>query len=96
MILTDELAESLLRTVKNSAYKVMLTPEDYRHRAQVMWAGSLSHNGLGRGRSGDSAPVEEECAAFHRQRHGAVHDSGPGCVCLRHKRGQTAYNETTA
>ena len=74
MILTDELAESLLRTVKNSAYKVMLTPEDYRHRAQVMWAGSLSHNGLtGCGTVGDYAThmLEHELSALFDVAHGA-------------------------
>ena len=74
MILTDELAESLLRTVKNSAYKVMLTPKDYRHRAQVMWAGSLSHNGLtGCGTVGDYAThmLEHELSALFDVAHGA-------------------------
>ena len=74
MILTDELAESLLRTVKNSAYKVMLAPEDYRHRAQVMWAGSLSHNGLtGCGTVGDYAThmLEHELSALFDVAHGA-------------------------
>ena len=46
MTLTDGLAEALLRTVKDSAYVVMKEPENYRHRAQIMWAGSLSHNNL--------------------------------------------------
>ena len=46
MNLTDSLAEALMRTVKDSAYVVMNEPENYRHRAQIMWAGSLSHNNL--------------------------------------------------
>lgn len=74
MTLTDELAESLLRTVKNSAYKVMASPEDYRHRAQIMWGGSLSHNGLtGCGTVGDYAThmLEHELSALYDVAHGA-------------------------
>lgn len=74
MTLTDELAEALLRTVKNSAYKVMASPEDYRHRAQIMWAGSLAHNGLtGCGTTGDFAThmLEHELSALFDVAHGA-------------------------
>lgn len=74
MTLTDELAEALLRTVKNSAYKVMASPEDYRHRAQIMWAGSLAHNGLtGCGTTGDFAThmLEHELSGLFDVAHGA-------------------------
>lgn len=74
MTLTDELAEALLRTVKDSAYKVMKSPEDYRSRAQIMWAGSLAHNGLtGCGTTGDFAThnLEHELSALFDVAHGA-------------------------
>lgn len=74
MTLTDGLAEALLRTVKESAYKVMASPEDYRHRAQIMWAGSLAHNGLtGCGTTGDFAThmLEHELSALFDVAHGA-------------------------
>ncbi|MBD5358682.1 MAG: iron-containing alcohol dehydrogenase [Bacteroides sp.] len=74
MTLTDELAEALLRTVKNSIYKVMASPENYRHRAQIMWAGSLAHNGLtGCGTTGDFAThmLEHELSALFDVAHGA-------------------------
>lgn len=74
MTLTDELAEALLRTVKSSAYKVMASPKDYRHRAQIMWAGSLAHNGLtGCGTTGDFAThqLEHELSALFDVAHGA-------------------------
>lgn len=74
MTLTDELAEALLRTVKNCAYKVMESPEDYRNRAQIMWAGSLAHNGLtGCGTTGDFAThqLEHELSALFDVAHGA-------------------------
>ena len=46
MTLTDAIAEALLRTVKDCVFEVLTNPEDYRHRAQIMWAGSLAHNDL--------------------------------------------------
>ena len=61
MTLTDAMAESLLRTVKDSIFEVLVNPEDYRHRAQIMWAGSLAHNDLtGCGTVGDFATHELE------------------------------------
>ena len=45
-ILTDALAEALLRQVIASTPIVLENPEDYTHRAAIMWASSLSHNDL--------------------------------------------------
>ena len=54
MTLTDNVAEAILRTVKELAPVVLQNPTDYRSRAQIMWAGSLAHNDLtGCGMSGD-------------------------------------------
>ena len=36
----------VLKTVKDSVQEVLRNPEDYRHRAAIMWASSLSHNDL--------------------------------------------------
>ncbi len=44
--LTDEIAEGLLRTVMKYAKVLHEDPQDYDARAEVMWAGSLAHNGL--------------------------------------------------
>ena len=46
MELTDALAEALLRTVMKNAVILHTDPANYEARAEVMWAGSLSHNGL--------------------------------------------------
>lgn len=46
MQLTDEIACALLRTVKANAYILKENPENYDARANIMWASSLSHNGL--------------------------------------------------
>lgn len=74
MTLTDEVAEAILRTVKDCAYNVLKNPGDYRCRAQIMWAGSLSHNGLtGCGTVGDFAShrLEHELSALYDVAHGA-------------------------
>ncbi len=44
--LTDRIAEAVLVSVKNAGWAVMRNPEDYEGRATLMWASSLSHNGL--------------------------------------------------
>jgi len=44
--LTDELAEALMRVVIKFGRAVMDSPGDYTARSELMWAGSLSHNGL--------------------------------------------------
>lgn len=74
MELSDSIAEGLMSTVKNCAYKVLANPEDYTARAQIMWASSLSHNDLtGCGRQGDWAThkIEHELSALFDVAHGA-------------------------
>ena len=49
--LTDRLAEGLLKSVIEAGSIAIENPEDYAARATLMWASSLSHNGLtGNGR----------------------------------------------
>ena len=43
---TDRIAEAILRTVIQYGRVCMDEPENYEARSEVMWAGSLSHNGL--------------------------------------------------
>ncbi len=45
-LVTDEMAEGVLRAVIKAGRDVMADPEDYEARANLMWAGSLSHNDL--------------------------------------------------
>ena len=74
MTLTDAVAEALLRTVKDAALVVMEHPEDYRNRAQIMWAGSLAHNDLTEcGTEKDFAThrLEHELSALFGVTHGA-------------------------
>ena len=74
MTLTEAIAEALMRTVKDSALEVLRHPEDYRHRAQIMWAGSLAHNDLtecGLGKDFATHRLEHELSALFGVTHGA-------------------------
>lgn len=46
MEMTDSISEALMQTVIYNARILMKEPGNYNARAEVMWAGSLSHNGL--------------------------------------------------
>ena len=73
-MLTDALAEGLLRTVITNARILMKEPENYDARAQVMWAGTLAHNGLlGCGMKEDWAAhqLEHELSGAYDVAHGA-------------------------
>ncbi len=71
---TDRLAEGLLQAIIEEAPKVMERPEDYQARANIMWAGTLAHNGIcGTGRREDwtSHAMEHEISAVYGVTHGA-------------------------
>ena len=74
--LTDEIAEGLLRTVMKYAKVLHENPSDYDARAEIMWAGSLAHNGLtecGAASGGDwtSHILEHEMGGMFDVTHGA-------------------------
>ena len=73
--ITDALADGLLRTVMKYAAVLHEDPTNYEARAEVMWAGSLSHNGLtGCGNDGNdfaSHRLEHELGALYGVTHGA-------------------------
>ena len=74
MTLTDSVSEALMRTLKDSVMEVLKNPTDYRHRAQIMWGGSIAHNGLtGCGLSDDWAThqLEHELSGMFDATHGA-------------------------
>lgn len=75
MELTDGIAEALMRTVIKNAKILVKEPENYDARAEVMWAGSLSHNGLtGCGTDGGdwaTHKLEHEIGAMFDVAHGA-------------------------
>lgn len=75
MELTDGFSEHLIRTVMKNAVILMKEPDNYNARAEVMWAGSLSHNGLtGCGTDGGdwaSHQLEHELGGMFDVAHGA-------------------------
>lgn len=75
MELTDSLAEGLMRTVIANAKILMDQPDNYDARAEILWASSLSHNGLtGCGiKAGDFVchALEHEIGAMFDVAHGA-------------------------
>ena len=51
---TDRVAEGVLKSLIEEAPKVMARPDDYQARANILWAGTLAHNGIcGTGRRED-------------------------------------------
>ena len=73
--ITDGIAEALMRTVIENSLILMEKPDDYKARAEIMWAGSLSHNGLtGCGNGGNDFAthrLEHEVSAVYDVAHGA-------------------------
>ena len=75
MEITDSIAEGLMRTVIENARILINDPKNYDARAEVMWAGSLSHNGLtGCGTDGGDwacHQLEHELGGMFDVAHGA-------------------------
>ena len=72
--LTDRLCEATLRTVINNAPIALKEPDNYNARAEIMWAGTIAHNGLlGTGRAEDwaSHKIEHELSGIYDVAHGA-------------------------
>ena len=71
---TDRVSEGLLLAIINEAHVVMHNPTDYDARANIMWAGTLAHNGIcGTGKQEDwsSHFMEHEVSALYDVAHGA-------------------------
>ncbi len=60
--LTDRIAESVLKAVISAGRVAIQNPTDYEARANIMWASSLSHNGL-------TACGRENFLAVHQLEH---------------------------
>lgn len=71
---TDRISEGLLRAIIEEAPKVFADPTAYDPRANIMWAGTLAHNGVcGTGKVEDwtSHAMEHEISAIYGVAHGA-------------------------
>ena len=74
MELTDKIAESVMQIVLKNAPILLEQPDNYESRAEVMWAGSLSHNGL------TGCGIKNKDFATHMLEHelGGVYDVAHG------------------
>lgn len=71
---TDRISEGLLKAIIEESALIMQNPNDYDARANIMWAGTLAHNGLcGCGKTEDWAShgLEHEISALYGIAHGA-------------------------
>lgn len=71
---TDRLCEGVLAAILKAAPVAMREPDNYASRAELMWAGTLAHNGqLGVGREEDWAShnIGHELSAAYDVAHGA-------------------------
>ncbi len=71
---SDRLCEGVLTAIIHEAPKVMRQPDDYEARANIMWCGTIAHNGTcGVGREEDWAShfMEHEVSALYDVTHGA-------------------------
>lgn len=70
----DRLAEGMLLAIMEVAPRVIANPEDYEARANIMWCGTIAHNGscsLGREEDWTSHAMEHEISAEYDATHGA-------------------------
>lgn len=71
---TDRMCEGLLKAIIEESPKVIANPTDYDARANILWSGTLAHNGIcGTGRAEDWAShfMEHEVSAVYGVTHGA-------------------------
>ena len=71
---TDRLCEAVLLTMVKEGPRAIADPANYQVRANIMWAGTVAHNGVvGCGRSQDwnSHAIEHELSALYDCAHGA-------------------------
>jgi alcohol dehydrogenase YqhD (iron-dependent ADH family) len=70
---SDRLCEATMRSIIHNLPRVLVEPQNYAARAEIMWSGTLAHNDLiGMGREGDWAShgIEHELSAIYDIPHG--------------------------
>ena len=71
---TDRLIEALMLTLIKEGPRVIMDPDCYDARANIMWAGMMAHNnsvGVGRSQDWASHDIEHELSAVYDCAHGA-------------------------
>ena len=72
--ISDRLCEGTLTAIIKEAYRVKQQPDNYAARANIMWCGTVAHNGtcgVGREEDGASHALEHEISAIYDVAHGA-------------------------
>lgn len=72
--ISDRLCEGTLTAIIKEAYKLKQNPHDYAARANIMWSGTVAHNGtcgVGREEDWSSHALEHEISAIYDVAHGA-------------------------
>ena len=72
--ITDRLCEAVLITMVKETPRVIEDPNNYDARANIMWAGTVAHNGIvgvGREQDWNSHNIEHEMSALYDCAHGA-------------------------
>lgn len=71
---SDRLCEGTITAIVDQARGLMRKPDDYDLRANIMWAGTIAHNGtcgIGREEDWSSHQIEHELSAMFNVTHGA-------------------------
>lgn len=72
--ITDRLCEAVLLTMVKETPRVIADPDNYEARANIMWAGTVAHNGIvgvGRDQDWNSHGIEHELSGLYDCAHGA-------------------------
>ena len=72
--ITDRLCEAVLITMVKETPRVIADPNNYDARANIMWAGTVAHNGIvgvGRAQDWNSHGIEHELSGLYDCAHGA-------------------------
>lgn len=72
--ISDRLCEGILLTIIKEAYRIKQDPMNYGARANMMWCGTIAHNGtcgVGREEDWSSHFMEHEISAVYDVAHGA-------------------------
>ena len=78
-LLVNGYSEAIMRDIMARALELKVNPDSYEARADIMWAGTIAHNGLcGVGKEEDWAThrIEHEVSAIYNVAHGA------GLACI--------------
>ena len=87
---SDGISEGLLKSIMEVAPVVLKEPKNYDARANIMWAGTLAHNGIcGCGKTEDWAShgMEHELSALY----GVAHGAGLSVILLAYMRYMLAH-----